>query len=384
VSNLLRKQGLKELGRFSNWLVDFGLAVAMGGVVLAFSFSSATILLASLVPIWFSIATFAFALNFVLPTADALAGGILTFFTATAYRFVVADKDKRLLRRSFSFYLAPALIERMIAANKPPSLGGEVRFVTIYRSDLAGFTPLSERLAPAELVALMNDYLSAMTEIIDKHGGFVDKYIGDAIDGVFGAPLDDPNHALNAVRAALACQAKLREMNSDERSKFGGQTLRQRVGLHTGSGLVGNIGSRQRFNYTVMGDTANLASRLEGANKFYGTSIIASEATVKMAEPGISWRELDTIQVVGRNEPLVIFEPLGHDGQLSLEQISVQAAYAEGLKLWRTRDFAGAADAFGRCADRDLASSLFRERAMLLVHSPPGPDWRPVNKLVSK
>jgi adenylate cyclase len=223
-----------------------------------------------------------------------------------------------------------------------------------------------------------------MTEIIDKHGGFVDKYIGDAIDGVFGAPLDDPNHALNAVRAALACQVKLREMNSDERSKFGGQTLRQRVGLHTGSGLVGNIGSRQRFNYTVMGDTANLASRLEGANKFYGTSIIASEATVKMAEPGISWRELDTIQVVGRNEPLVIFEPLGHDGQLSLEQISVQAAYAEGLKLWRTRDFAGAADAFGRCADRDLASSLFRERAMLLVHSPPGPDWRPVNKLVSK
>src|SRR5262249_17440192 len=145
--------------------------------------------------------------------------------------------------------------------------------------------------------------------------------IGDAIDGVFGAPLDDPDHAVNAVRAALACQAKLREMNDAGLSTFRGMTLRKRVGLHTGNGLVGNIGSRQRFNYTVMGDSANLASRLEGANKFYGTSIIASEATMQSAGGSIAWRELDTIRVVGRDEPIVIFEPLAVCAQLTSNQV---------------------------------------------------------------
>jgi class 3 adenylate cyclase len=147
----------------------------------------------------------------------------------------------------------------------------------------------------------MNEYLSAMTEIIMRHGGFVDKYIGDAVDGVFGAPLDDANQALNAVKAALTCQKRLREMNAAELFTLRGQVLHQRIGLHTGEAIVGNIGSRQRFNYTVMGDAANLASRLEGANKVYGTSILVSEATADLAGAEICWRELDVIQVVGKS-----------------------------------------------------------------------------------
>ena len=154
----------------------------------------------------------------------------------------------------------------------------DLRDVTVWFSDVAGFTGISEKLSPGELVALMNEYLTAMTDIVEAHGGFVDKYIGDAIVAVFGAPHDDPDHALSAVRAALACQAKLSELNRDAVA-FKGHRLACRIGINTGAMLVGNIGSRRRFNYTVMGDAANLASRLEGVNKMYGTRILASAAT---------------------------------------------------------------------------------------------------------
>src|SRR6476660_2858579 len=139
----------------------------------------------------------------------------------------------------------------------------------------------------------MNEYLSAMTDIIEAHGGFVDKYIGDAIVAVFGAPLDDPAHAKNAVAAALACAARP--------TAFPGRAVRQRIGLNTGDALVGNIGSRRRFNYTVMGDMVNLASRLEGANRFFGTAILAAEATKAATGAAFAWREIDAIRVKGRD-----------------------------------------------------------------------------------
>ncbi|NJO33730.1 MAG: adenylate/guanylate cyclase domain-containing protein [Rhodospirillales bacterium] len=140
-----------------------------------------------------------------------------------------------------------------------------------------------------------------MTDIVMDHEGFVDKYIGDAIDGVFGAPADDPEHALHAVKAALAGRSKLHEMNTAGLAVLHRHKLHQRIGLHTGVGIVGNIGSKRRFNYTVMGDSANLASRLEGANKFYGTTILASEATVQLTGTEVVWREIDTVRVVGRS-----------------------------------------------------------------------------------
>src|SRR5581483_2912918 len=148
------------------------------------------------------------------------------------------------------------------------------------------------KMTPMELVALMNRYLSAMTDIIEEQGGFVDKYIGDAIVAVFGAPADDPNHAVNAVRAALRCQAKLAELNQQP-DTFAGHSLGQRIGLNSGEALVGNMGSRRRFNYTVMGDVVNLASRLEGANKYFASSIMASETTVALTGTAFTWRELD-------------------------------------------------------------------------------------------
>ena len=178
-------------------------------------------------------------------------------------------------------------------------MGGETRTITAFFSDVAGFSKLSENRTPNELVTLMNEYLTAMTDIVEAHGGFVDKYIGDAIVAVFGAPLDDEAHAVSAVRAALACHHRLDELNRTD-ALFGSCKLDHRIGLNSGEALVGNIGSRRRFNYTVMGDTVNVASRLEGANKFFGTSIMASETTMALTGSTFVWRELDIVRVQGR------------------------------------------------------------------------------------
>src|SRR5262249_36949694 len=232
--------------------------------------------------------------------------GIYTLSTGIFYFQTTRERNE--VRRQFSHYLDPAIVEELARRPDKLRLGGENRTVTLYRSDLAGFSRLSEELPPHELVLLLNEYLTAMTGIVRDHKGYIDKYTGDAIDGVFGAPHDDPEHALHAVKVALASRARLQEMNAAELPVLRGRKLNQRIGLHTGVGIVGNIGSssRQRFNYTVIGDSANLASRLEGANKFYGTTILASEATVELAGPAIAWREIDTVRVVGRTGPVRI------------------------------------------------------------------------------
>jgi adenylate cyclase len=237
------------------------------------------------------------------PTYPGLTLGAMYIF-CTGFFYFHTTREKNQVRRAFGHYVAPSIVEELARRPEKLRLGGENRLVTLYRSDLAGFSRLAEELTPQELVQLMNEYLTAMTDIVMEHGGFIDKYVGDAIDGVFGAPANDPDHALHAAMAALACRAKLLQMDAADMDALRGRKLHQRIGLHTGVGIVGNIGSRRRFNYTVMGDSANLASRLEGANKFYGTTILASQATARLAGTAIAWREIDIVRVVGRSEPV--------------------------------------------------------------------------------
>ena len=334
----------------------------------------------SLATSWWAYRAHGWLLDPVYPALVLTALYVLT----TVFVYLRTEVERNSVRNAFAHYLAPTLVEELARDPRKLKLGGELRRVTLFRSDLAGFTPLSERLAPDELIELMNAYLSAMTDIIIEHTGFVDKYIGDAIDGVFGAPYDDGDQALHAVRAALACQARLREMNAAGVPALRGHSLRQRIGLHTGEGLVGNIGSHQRFNYTVLGDVANLASRLEGANKIYGTNMIASEATVLLAGPGVFWRELDVIQVVGRATPVRIFEPLAMAGSQTGGQEAIAAAYARGLRLWRSKEFAGAVASFAEFSEADPPSRMFLARAERLAADPPADTWQPVNVLDSK
>jgi class 3 adenylate cyclase len=229
----------------------------------------------------------------------------------------------------------------------------------------------------------MNEYLSAMTDIIESKGGYIDKYIGDSIVAVFGAPADDSDHASNAARAALGCRARLEELNRDS-AAFRGHKVAHRMGLNSGAALVGNIGSRQRFNYSVMSDAVNVASRLEGANKFYGTTIAASEMTVALTGSRFAWRELDAVRVQGRFAPVKIYELLAEAGQETPQQVASAAAYAEGLAHWRNRAFDAAAKSFQRVAGADRPSALFLDRANALASHPPAADWEPVNTLDAK
>ena len=383
INNLIRHEALVETGPLGSGITALLLAAAAIGIGFLLAPVSAVFAYAALSVAWVSTATALFQRAFVLPLFEPLLMGLIALAATIAYRFIVSDKDKRLLRKSFMLYLAPAVIDRMMASNKLPALGGELREVTVFFSDVAGFSSFSEKMTPSQLVLLMTEYLSAMTDIIEAHNGFVDKYIGDAIVAVFGAPMDDPQHARHAVEAAIACRARLAELN-ETATHFAGHRLGQRIGLNSGAALVGNIGSHRRFNYTVMGDMVNLASRLEGANKYFATAIMASDTTVNLAGRGFVWRELDAIRVKGRGEPVRIYEPIAASGSETPADLAKVKSYTEGLVRWRARNFAAAVEAFARVADSDPPSALFLGRAQELLRTPPGADWEPVNTLEGK
>jgi adenylate cyclase len=383
VNNLLLRDALVELGRWPTALIAIAFAVLVGIAARMLAPATATVAAFALAALWTWCAIFAFDRLVALPLSEPFLAGLAALIVIIAYRLVVSDRGQRLLRKSFALYLAPQVIDKMLSSNKLPELGGETRNVTVFFSDLADFSSISERMSPTELVAFMNEYLSAMTDIIESKGGYVEKYIGDSIVAVFGAPVDDADHARNAALAALGCRAKLEDLNKSSPA-FRGRNVAQRTGLNTGEALVGNIGSRRRFNYSVMSDAVNVASRLEGANKYYGTTIIASESTVALAGDAFIWRELDATRVKGRNAPVKIFELVARAGEATAEQREAASAYAEGLNAWRTRAFALAAECFARVAGFDQPSAMFLKRATAYVTNPPGADWEPVNVLEGK
>ena len=383
VRNLIEHDAVIELGPplRSILAIVFATIVACAACLLAPAGAAVAWLGLTVTYTAVAVATFTHAV--ALPLMEPVLAGLAALAMMIGYRFVIADREERFLRKSFAFYLAPEVIDGMVASGKMPMLGGEMRDITMFFSDLSGFSSIAEKMTPAELVALMNDYLSAMTDIIERHGGYVDKYIGDSIVAMFGAPADDPDHARNAVAAALQCRDRLEELN-DSHPAFRGRGLAHRIGLNSGEAVVGNIGSRRRFNYTVMSDTVNLASRLEGANKYFGTAIMASEMTVNQSRSAYTWRELDLIRVHGRDEPIRVYEPLANKDQETEEQSNHAAIYAKGLACWRARDFAQAAQLFESTAGDDPPSRYFARRAQALAANPPAPDWTPVNTLEGK
>jgi adenylate cyclase len=377
VNNILRRDAVIELGAPPKWLISVvgGSLGALAALVLTPMRMAAAYALVAMG--WAASATLAFASAIALPLFEPLVAALIALVATAGYRLIVADRDKLILRKNFELYLSPALIKKMLSSDSPPALGGEVREITALFFDLVGYSSISERLGPAELVALINRYLSAMTDIIEDHGGFVDKYVGDAIVAIFGAPVDAPDHAANAVRAALAGSLALKELNRSMNLPDAVR-LAHRAGLNSGQALVGNIGSKRRFNYTAIGDSVNIAARLESANRHFGTTILASQATLEGAGDAFSWREIDTIRVKGRLQPVRVFEPIGLAGQESEEQRACALAYAEGLALWRGRDFAGAAAAFSPWADRDPPCASFLARVEKLRVRPPADSWEPI------
>ncbi|MDA0654147.1 MAG: HAMP domain-containing protein [Proteobacteria bacterium] len=280
------------------------------------------------------------------------------------------DQARDLLGKVVSPQIAGELIRSGV------ELGGEEREASVLFADMRGFTAIVESMPPAELVAMLNEYFSRLTEAIESCCGVIDKYIGDAIMAVFGAPVRHGNHAGQAVSAALRIGQAVTEMNVT-RTRQGLAKLGCGVGINTGTLVAGNMGSRRRMNYTVVGDGVNIAARLEGLTRAYDVAALVTEAT-RDAAPAMLYRELDRVRVKGRAEPIRIFEPLGRAGQLPPETIDRIARWEEALGHYRARNWA-AADAIlaelMRGEPESTLYALFRARIVTLQRSPPGAAW---------
>jgi adenylate cyclase len=304
-------------------------------------------------------------------------GLVASFALATAYSYATEGRQKLHIRRMFGQYMSEAVINHLLEHPEKVQLGGERRQVTLFFSDLAGFTTISERLDPETVAGLLNDYLSAMTEIILDEEGTVDKFEGDAIMAFWGAPLDQPDQAFRACRAAVRQQAALAELNQ-RFAELDLPPLGMRIGLHTGEAIVGNLGSARRFDYTVIGDTVNLASRLEGLNKFYGSRTMASEATVIACDGGIEFRELDLVAVKGKEHAVRVFEVLGLTDVLPPEAGWRRQEFAHGLEMYRQGRFHEAQVFFETILAQhpeDGPAKIFLDRCYHFQIDPPPDSW---------
>jgi adenylate cyclase len=310
----------------------------------------------------------------------------VSFAAAATVEYLTEGKQRRQLRTVFDKYMAAEVVDEIMRNPEAIRLGGEKKELSVFFSDVAGFTSISEQLDPETLVELLNKYLSAMTDIILRHRGNVNKYLGDGIMAIFGAPRGDPNHASLACFAALDSQSELAKRREQWKAE-GQPEISARIGINSGWLVVGNMGSQARMEYTVMGDTVNLASRLEGANKFYDTLILLGPRTYELAAQDIEAREVDLMRVKGKKEPVVVFELLARKGRLSAEQHRVMETYLEGLEAYKRRDFKAAAAQFEAALaldPRDGPSRVYLERAKEYFVAPPPADWDGVYELKSK
>ncbi len=314
------------------------------------------------------------------------AGIFVTFLSSALVEYFTEGKRKRQVKNIFGHYMTPSVVNKILEHPEDVKLGGEKKELSVFFSDVAGFTTISESLEPEKLVALLNRYLTAMTDIILKHEGFLDKYEGDAIMAVFGTPLDQPRHATLACRAALANQEKAAKLREEFRAE-GYPEIWVRIGVNSGPMIVGNMGSQNRMDYTVMGDHVNLASRLEGANKQYGSHILIGENTYRLAREDIEAREIDRIRVKGRREPAVVYELLARKGELPLKKAEVVETYLEGLSAYQDHDWHRARAAFEQTLaldPEDGPSRVYLDRCLHFLEDPPPQDWDGVFELKTK
>jgi adenylate cyclase len=313
------------------------------------------------------------------------AAGLLASLGAMASNHLFANREATFIRQAFSRYMEPRLIEQMIEERQLPRLDGEEREITAFFSDIRGFSTFSERFRedPRALVSVLNRYLTRLSTVLLHEGGCLDKYIGDAVVCLFGAPLHHTDHAVRACRGALAAQAEVEVL----RTEFRKQNLPDvytRIGLNTAKLFVGNFGSEQLFDYTAMGDGMNLASRLEGANKAYGSLIMIGPRTYELARDHIEVRELDRVRVAGKTEAVTVYELLALKGDLSAEKRETVEAYHYAFDLYQQARFAEAAVVLAARLAKDPTdgpTAALLERCEEYTETPPPPSWDGVTSL---
>ncbi len=381
MDNILHKDFLVR----PNWTVIYDLAsIVFIGLVLGLALPrlsafTGPLLGIGLLSVW-TAANYYFFLrgiwvNIIYPVMTL----ILVYTAITIFRYMTEEREKKKIKGAFSSYVNPSVVQELLKNPDMLKLGGDKRIATVLFSDIRGFTTISEKLDPEDLVSLLNRYLTAMTDLVFKYDGLLDKYIGDAIMAVWGAPLSQPEHAFLACRTSLEMLSELDKLRQELVAENPDVPyLDIGIGVNSGPMVVGNMGSQSRMDYTAMGDSVNLGSRLEGANKQYGTNIIIGEMTFEQVKDRMYCRELDSVAVKGKDLPVRIFELMGEVEQVSEDKIKLARAFARGLAAYKAqqwdkaeRTFAGIRHYF----PDDKPTQMYLARVAELRDNPPPRDW---------
>ncbi len=377
---------------WANWMIIFGLGILSGSVCLVPQrFAS----VATVVPIVVMLAYVAAAFyvfsswNLVIPMVAPLGAALSCMFAGTLVQLSREQRHKRRIRELFGSYVSSAVVDEMVEKNIPPKTGGAEVEITAFFSDIVSFSPIAEELTPTDLVELMSEYLGEGTSAVIDAAGTLDKYVGDAIVSIFGAPLPCAGHAAAACRAALALQEgqvrlRVRWASQADRWPTRVHQMSSRVGLHTGLAVVGNIGSKLRFNYTMMGDTVNLAARIEAAAGYYGAEILVSSETYAQAirdDAELVFRPLDRVLVPGRSQPVELYELLGRGSDVAAAVAERLTAYAAAREIYRKGNWAEAREAFLKASEiepgerKKNPGSAMAKRCQDLSARPPVADF---------
>ena len=374
-------------------IITSGLWIIGGVRGLRSKLTAALVLVAY---VWF-VLTFFRDYHWILPLAGPLGGAFTTSFAALIWQLIDEEKRSGRIKGMFGTYLAPALVNKMVDSGEDPQLGGVEENITAYFSDIQAFSSFSEKLTPQGLVGLMNEYLTACTDIVQAEGGTLDKYIGDAVVAIYGAPLALPDHGYRACVAALRVHARIAEL----REKWRHETeknwpeivlnLQTRIGLNTGLAVVGNMGSTSRFSYTMMGDNVNLAARMESGAKSWGVYSMCSEATKLECEKHggdrVIFRPLGKIVVKGRTQAVPIYEIAALRENVTPAALECYRIFAAGLERYYAQDWDGALALFRQSRElepnqpgktpgvQSNPSLVYLEIAEHCKHEPPPQGW---------
>ncbi|MFC2140040.1 CHASE2 domain-containing protein, partial [Bacteroidota bacterium] len=397
IQNILRNDFIEKQSESSETFFIFALTIfsVIGSFIKKIKVKQSSVLeiINLLVTLILVVAIYEFSFylftshNFVVTIVSPVLAVVFGYFSSTAYHFIKEKRQNVVIKGMFSKFVSSALVNELIADPEKLKLGGEKKNLSILFSDIAGFTTFSEGKEPEVLVSFMNNFLHEMTDLVLASKGTLDKYLGDAIMAFWGAPVPIENHAILACKTALAMEKRLAELR-DEWIAKGEKPLSIRIGVNSGDVVVGNIGGLERFDYTVMGDAVNLASRLEGANKTYKTCIMIGEATYNDVEDKVIVRELDQIQVKGKTVATRVYELIGLKGDEAAQKKHDEfELYYRGLTEYKKQNFSKAATLFAEALnlnEDDYTSKVYFDRCEFYIENPPPKDWNGVFVMKTK
>ncbi|MCK4670039.1 MAG: adenylate/guanylate cyclase domain-containing protein [Nanoarchaeota archaeon] len=385
IQTMILKDFLRQQSVLSIILLIFIAALLTAIIIWKMHIFSASITAAVLGVAYIFLAIYAFNFGVIMNILYVPIAIGLTYTITILYFYMSEKKSKKELHNMFGKYVSPVVIEELLKNPSLLKLGGQKREITVFFSDIRGFTTISEEITPEKLVHVLNEYLSAMTKIILNHQGVVDKYIGDAIMAFWGAPLDQPNHAILGCSTAIDMAKDLRELRKKWKQE-GFPEIRVGIGLNTGKAVIGNLGSYDRFDYTAIGDTINLGSRLEGITKQYGVEIVISENTQKRVADKFVTRKLDLVAVKGKKRPIFIYELVGRKEDVKKDDYELISAYEAGLENYLNKRWENALKEFRNALKikKDVAAEVFAERCRRFKRTPPPKEWNGVWVMTTK